>query len=66
MRYESIMVLKGGVGMDRRPEKDKKKQQNKAQNKVSVRAMIEARVPSACYELSAKPACHSVVKYESR
>jgi hypothetical protein len=59
------MVLKGGVGMDRRPEKDKKKRQNKAQNKVSVKAMIEAKVPSACYELSEKPACHSVVKYES-
>lgn len=65
MRYASIMVLKGGVGMDRRPEKDKKKRQDKAQNKVPVRAMIEAKVPSACYELSAKPACHSVVKYES-
>ena len=51
--------------MDRRPEKDKKKRQDKAQNKVPVRAMIEAKVPSACYELSEKPACHSVVKYES-
>ncbi len=51
--------------MGRRTKKDKKKQQNKAQNKVSLRAMIEAKVPSACYELSEKPACHSVAKYES-
>jgi hypothetical protein len=65
MHYASIIVLKGGVGMDRKTEKDKKKRQNKAQNKVSLRAMIEAKVPSACYELSEKPACHSVVKYES-
>ena len=51
--------------MDRKPEKVRKKQQKKDQNKLLVRAMMEANVPSANYELSAKPACHSVVKYES-
>ena len=38
--------------MDRRPEKDKKAAKQ-GPKQGSVRAMIEAKVPSACYELSA-------------
>ncbi|MDD2573318.1 MAG: hypothetical protein WCS98_02085 [Bacillota bacterium] len=42
--------------------KKKKEQQDK---QTTVRAMMDAKVPSACYELSVKPACHPMFKYES-
>jgi hypothetical protein len=51
--------------MDKKQAKTDNKQKDKQQNKLSVRAMMEAKVPSACYELSEKPPNHTVSKYES-
>jgi hypothetical protein len=65
MHCVNIIVLKGGVGMDNNKSKVLKKQKKQAQSRVSIKAIMEAKVPSANYELSAKPACHSGVKYES-
>jgi hypothetical protein len=45
-----------------KPEEQKKKPQNK---QTTVKAMMDAKVPSASYELSAKPVCHPMFKYES-
>lgn len=51
--------------MDKKQAKSEDKQKDRQRDKISIRAMMESKVPSACYELSEKPPNHSVNKYES-
>ncbi len=52
--------------MEREEIKAKKQRKKQEEKKIIARALMEAKVPSARYELSAKPACHLINKNESR
>jgi hypothetical protein len=51
--------------MDKKQAKIKNKQKKRNEKAATASVMIEAKVPSACYELSVKPANHSIQKHES-
>ncbi len=47
-------------------KKDIKIKKRKKKNEgTTIKAMLEAKVPSASYELSVKPACHIMCENES-
>ncbi len=49
----------------KKPRLIKGKEKGPKKDQGIVKAMLEARVPSACYELSVKPASHPTFKNES-